>query len=576
LAVLQSCTGDNTASEIAADLLKAPGRYVGSKAEVYEILENFARKGVIAWRFEIPWNSHPETELRKLLEKIGDEQERREALTALNEFDNARRQIADASGDAVELDAQLEKFDLTFHQITGRSTTRNAGQMYSGRTLVYQDCVRDIKMEVGREVLSAIAEPLALILTSARWFTHELAAQVREKCREIYCGMVHKSGRSDLELTPFWLQMQMILEPEGPLFGRLCAELHCRWQKVLSITENVAQVSYASQNLKRLVDEAFPASSCGWELARYNSPDVMIASRSVEAIREGDYSLVLGELHMALNTLRAQCIASQHPSPEEMIQAMEIDMPSVQVVPVAPRSWPHVTARTLFSLTPRHNYHLEASYDSVSAAPRSKTLPISAFVVRDSKSGLTVQTRDSRLRFDFIEFFGEMLSWLAADHLKLVPPSRHIPRILFDRLVVQREQWSFQAAEMLFAREDDEGSRFLDARRWMRKEQLPRFVFARAHVEEKPFYIDFDSPVYVGILAKLARQVLASNEPNRPIVISEMLPTPEQLWLPDRDNQKYTCELRMVFVDQSKMPTVASNDQKLSAPKLPVYNPPTL
>ena len=81
--------------------------------------------------------------------------------------------------------------------------------------------------------------------------------------------------------------------------------------------------------------------------------------------------------------------------------------------------------------------------------------------------------------------------------------------------------------------------------------QLPRYVFAKAHVEDKPLYVDFDSPVYVELFIKVVRRVLASDRPNEQIAISEMLPTPDQVWLSDFSGEKYTSELRIVAVDRT-------------------------
>lgn len=83
----------------------------------------------------------------------------------------------------------------------------------------------------------------------------------------------------------------------------------------------------------------------------------------------------------------------------------------------------------------------------------------------------------------------------------------------------------------------------------MRKHGLPRFVFAKVPVEVKPFYVDFDSLIYVEILTKMIRRTLASDRANEPITVTEMLPAPHELWLPDHQGCKYTSELRIVAKD---------------------------
>ena len=74
----------------------------------------------------------------------------------------------------------------------------------------------------------------------------------------------------------------------------------------------------------------------------------------------------------------------------------------------------------------------------------------------------------------------------------------------------------------MFAREKEGTERFLSARRWARAHGLPRFVFAKVPVEVKPFYVDFSSPVYVDILAKMVRRTVEHNSANASISFSEM------------------------------------------------------
>jgi hypothetical protein len=83
----------------------------------------------------------------------------------------------------------------------------------------------------------------------------------------------------------------------------------------------------------------------------------------------------------------------------------------------------------------------------------------------------------------------------------------------------------------------------------MRHHDLPRFVFVKLPVEVKPFYLDFDSPVYVEIFAKMVRRMVASHRAKDEVTISEMLPAPGQFWLTDADGHAYTSELRMVVRD---------------------------
>jgi hypothetical protein len=84
------------------------------------------------------------------------------------------------------------------------------------------------------------------------------------------------------------------------------------------------------------------------------------------------------------------------------------------------------------------------------------------------------------------------------------------------------------------------------ARRWARANDLPRFVFVKVPVEAKPFYIDFDSPIYLNMFAKTIRRTDETGKPDKVITVTEMIPRTDQTWLPDAEGETYTCEFRLV------------------------------
>jgi hypothetical protein len=112
---------------------------------------------------------------------------------------------------------------------------------------------------------------------------------------------------------------------------------------------------------------------------------------------------------------------------------------------------------------------------------------------------------------------------------KFAPFARraHQPRVLIDRLVIAREQWSMTPPEMPFAQLSD--------------------AFARSSLGEKPLYVDLHSPPLVDLLAKRVRDLRDESEPW--LTISEMLPGPDGCWLHDRDGRRLTSEIRLTAVD---------------------------
>jgi hypothetical protein len=277
----------------------------------------------------------------------------------------------------------------------------------------------------------------------------------------------------------------------------------------------------------------------------------MIAAKSVDAINRGDYQLVMGEIHLALNTMNASLRVSQCPRPEELIHALDADLPEPRLVPVNPKTWAGATARTLPALISSKDFRLIVTPEP-HEVPASQAVPIGSLVVEEKDGNLVLRSRDGRISYDIIEAFGTALSSVIGNYFHLLAPASHTPRVTIDRVTVCRESWKFSPGDLSFAFEKDEAERFLAARRFARSHDLPRFVFVKVPVEVKPFYVDFDSPVYVDLLAKSVRRTKEKGRPDALVSVTEMFPRADETWLPDAEGKHYTSELRIIAVDLQK------------------------
>jgi len=206
--------------------------------------------------------------------------------------------------------------------------------------------------------------------------------------------------------------------------------------------------------------------------------------------------------------------------------------------------------RTTPSLVGGTSFRLEYLADSF-IADRDKAIALSALVLENHNGELIARTRDGKLCINWIDLVGPILSLHVIECFKVIAPRPHTPRITIDRLVLKRESWRFQPADLGFAQCSIPAERFLQARIWAQKHGIPRFAFFKVPVEGKPAYVDFDSPILVDIFAKMIRRTLDAGLPDARVDVSEMLPDPTQAWLPDATGQRYTSELRIVAVDST-------------------------
>ncbi|HEY6802269.1 MAG TPA: lantibiotic dehydratase [Pyrinomonadaceae bacterium] len=547
-AVLAALDGIRTAVEIAVEIVADPAIDLETEEEVFAALSDLCDEGFILWEFECPV-AHAEQHLLRLIERIGDDQQRLRVMDLLRELQLARANVAAAAGNPTELDQNIAALEDTFERLTGATCTRSHGEMYAARTLVYEDCERALDVQIGPDVLEALGPPLSLLLDSARWFTFDLARRYREVFTNTYSQLVKETGSTTVEAVAFWHRIQpLMLGKEPPTLEATRIAFQDRWASVLSLSYDEWRVNYTSEELRSRVQDHFATPSAGWRLGRYQCPDVMIAAENAAAIGRGDYQFIAGELHLGGNTLAAATFAYHHPAPGELIEAYECDLPEPCVIPISPRQWPGVTARTAIGLISPKDYRLALSYDALSSAS-GPSLPISAFVIEESDQGVVARTRDGLINYELVEFFGTILSLLCASHFKILKRSKHTPRVTIDRLVVTREAWGFSAAELGFAHQKEEADRFAGLQRWARDNGIPRFVFVKTPLETKPFYVDFESPILINFFTRSVRNMLSEELEDSFITVSEMLPTPDQLWVTDALGQRYTAELRMVGIE---------------------------
>lgn len=551
-AILRACNGMRTAREVSREIARSPNATLTDEMQVYKLIEEMAKRGLVFWNFNIPMDAYPERTLRRLLNGIEDEQVRSPALAALAELESARVAVAGAAGDPQMLDQALGGLESIFVRLTGKASTRFAGKTYAARTLVYEDCQRDIEVEIGPGVFNALAPPLSMLLTSARWYTYEFMRLYRAKFKEIYANLARKTNSTTVEASQFWMEALPYVFGDQSHFGdTILADFQSRWAEIFALPYQERRVEYTVEHLRPLVQSVFAAPRPGWSSACYHCPDIMIAATGPDAIQKGDFQLIMGELHLGGNTIGGSLFVEQHPSPQEILRYAEIDTAGNKALPMTPRDFPDLTSRTNYVLISPHDPRIEFTRDSFTS-DRSKALQIGSLVIEEQGSELIVRTRDGRSQYDLIDVFGGTFMGKVVDSFRILSAYPHTPRITIGQLVISRETWQFAPDDLKFAFEKDSADRFLMARRWARSHSMPRFVFTKVPVEVKPFYVDFNSPIYVDIFSRMARRTAEANPAEAPVKITEMLPTPDLTWLPDAQGNRYTSEFRIVAVDLAR------------------------
>ncbi|MFJ4919560.1 lantibiotic dehydratase [Streptomyces sp. NPDC088725] len=540
-AVLELCDGTRTVAVIA----EAAGIPV---AEATETVQSLVARRWVQWRLEVPSSTYPERALRDILERVGDQEVRETALEKLAVLERGRDAVRAAGMDADALTVALSALEADFAALTATEAQRAKGERTAPcRGLVYSDARRAATATVGSAVLDELT-PLAMCLTAARWMTNRFAETVRLRLREVYDRL--RAAGEPVDLGSMWLASLPSPYPEASAdIAAIQAELRAKWARVLAVPEAAREVRLSSADIADRVREEFEELGAGWSLARYFSPDLLVLAEDRAAVSRGDFELVLGEMHCALNTTGASLFVHQHPDRDALVAETTRDFPEPRLLPMLPKELPlKWSARSRPSLD-RPEDHYVALVDQTGDPHRPRTA-LSGDVTVEDRAGQLVAVLPGGAEFDLLDVYANTLTQRVMDRFTLRPEGDHTPRITIDKVVVARETWSLAVSELDFIDEKSEAKRYVRARNWRRRRDLPRFVFVVSPTEPRPFYLDFDSPVYVTIFAKAARR-LARKDPGARLTVSEMLPSPEQAWLTDDEGRSYTSELRFVAVDRS-------------------------
>ncbi|MFJ5543387.1 thioesterase domain-containing protein [Micromonospora chalcea] len=533
----------------AADLVADPAIGLRRPEDGYALLDRLVERELITWGAALPVSPEAERVLADRIEAIGDEPARAAARAGFDRLRAARDDVAAAAGDADRLRAALDALDVTFTELTGVPAARRAGQMYAGRTVCYEDSARDLDVVFGAPLLAELAAPLDVLLRAARWLANALARAYVDVLRGLYEELRAESG-APVALADLWFLAQGMFWGDGERpVDAVAAEFAARWAGLFgldTLPAGATDVRLRAADLADRIDAVFPGAGPEWSNAAIHSPDLQICATDADALRRGDYTVVLGELHAAWSSFDCAVFTPSHPDVERLREALAADLGQRRVRLLFPADWPRRTSRTAESLTGPTDRHL-AFLDAPGADP-ARVLPTVDLVV-DDVDGELVATASDGQRWPLTEIFAEPFSAHAVDGFKLVAAAPYTPRITVDRLVLARRTWRTTVGESGLAVPNGERERFLAVRDWRRRLGLPEQVYVKFGTETKPCFVDLSAPAFATTLCAMARAARVDGGDDVSFTVSEMLPAPEQAWVPDGAGRRYFSELRLHITD---------------------------
>jgi hypothetical protein len=276
--------------------------------------------------------------------------------------------------------------------------------------------------------------------------------------------------------------------------------------------------------------------------------DLFADAPSIEAINAGDFQVVVGEVHGLHDQLLQGLWPALHPRRAEFeteIGALIDGLTDGRVCDPVMSHWRKTLARS--EVLPEIEF-LGASPRGPGEVARAADLTVSAesgrLVLECPALGRVYLTRPPLLSWGdevesvFTPFTGARLIG-ADDMFRTLGDAEHLPRLTIGRTVVHRETWRIPASGRTSWSSLSPGNQ-KRVHRLREEHGLPDRVFAKFPGEPKPIFIDFAVPVLVDLFSR------HHDRATGPVVVSEMLPDHDGLWLHDHDG-RHTSELRFGY-----------------------------
>lgn len=490
----------------------------------FESLQRFVQAHLIVLRPEPPVTDvRPLEWLLKWVEQLPPScTTRGQWLKVTGEFKRLQDRFAQAPfPERREILAQIE---AQMTDLTGQQARRGDGQLYADRLLLYEECLGGLSpLALGPTFAAELQRQLAPVLDLYAAHAHALYEQL---CA--YGETLLKEWAPDGK-GPFLDFVGHLRAKQGEIFKAQQTPVQ---EALLTWLKDFADRQVVAVNLQVLppLDRAALQHH-----VLLTSPDVMLLARDEEALRAGDFRIVMAECH---DTLMVWGWAISFHAQRTHVQD---DATAFLARVCRERTMANVLASKRVKIVPFEYPGPTIEVMAISEKPASERIPV-------SKVTTTLEDGQPRLQapgWPSLTLYNGELPTLAHTLFappRVVPPSvvlgRHTPRLTLHKAIIQREQWRVSRTELLVGNYQGASFElFLDMQRAARQLHLPRYFFIRVQGEGKPVMIDRANYFLLELLAYLLPK-------EGEVTLSEALPGPEELWLRG-DKGAYCAELRL-------------------------------
>ena len=513
--------------------------------EIEKLISFLKEKNIVSQKFYLGLHEKYDEILKEQISLISDPVLKNNLLSMLAQFFSYKNELKNFKQDPSELHFHIKSLENYFESVTKLNPTNFDGKNYAGRSLIYEDCIRNVnELHLGSHFINRIKKPLSLVMSSSRWLSQLISNLYKQELLEVI-------KKYPLRKVPCsWIIQNF---HKGKVYFKIANKakfLHAqKWETILKIPSSEKSLSYRHDDLINLVVKEFQADFPAWPAAKYICPDLLVAAKNKEDFVKGNYTVVLGEIHMGANMLAIPSIMNTHPNKSSLKKDLINDIPFP--------TFNHSSPKSLQGSRMSRNSSLEKDIqllldDTTQPFNKKRHAPISHFYIDKEDPSLKVKDSTTKNDIPWELFLEHLMKISGINSYKLTHSKKHLPRIEIDNLIIQRETWFFNYSELPFIiSKKTSYADFISSSNWIKAQSMPNQIFIKIPGELKPIYIDFRAPKLMIFFCKLLHKAQLKLESDFTITFSEMLPNQEEAWLTDAESQAYFSEFRIVAFDKA-------------------------
>ncbi|MDO8412512.1 MAG: lantibiotic dehydratase [Gallionellaceae bacterium] len=443
-----------------------------------------------------------------------------------------------------DLDARVEALNMmrTLLSNVRIDLTRAKGEMYVGRSPIYEDCSRNLHIELGGHLACGLKADLEPVMKLYCWLAQAVAVRLHDRYLACWRSL---QPEGSCEAAVDFLSLFSLLNSQDNkalVVTEICEILQKCWDQIAAACCIQSDLILGSEDIDLLLDLLKQAEPrVGWVSplgTDIHSPDFMLAAKDIAALERGDYLIVLGEVHPAVHTVSQPVAQPFCKYAEEVRNEVEqLLYPFTLIIADSPETYQrsHIdwldTPSLMQLVLPNGNGRV-ADTRILPSGRGEVFLKNGILIFRDPKYGIEqdlLTVIPSEMHRVCFALAGDLIG------------QNESRRITVGRVILKRRYWHVPSDLLPDARRVGEKlDSYLSWRHWATGMGMPRYVFVKCENEPKPIFVDFYNPLALDLLAGLAKKKTVMR-------FSEMRPDPDELWLTD-SRGRYSCEFRTSYV----------------------------